>query len=173
MKQERWDEFFMAMAYLVATQSKDSSMHIGAVIVDDHHYVRSVGYNGLPGGANESPSYRHIRPEKYHWYAHAERNAVCAAAAHGTAIRGCTMYTPGVPCTDCARDIIQSGISRVVTHSQWDDDISPEEKGANAWHEIANRSRTMFLECGVFWRQYDGIIRPITTLKRGVPLDGI
>lgn len=166
----RWDEYFMSMAYFVATQSKDPSTHIGAVIVDSAHYVRSVGYNGLPRGADESKPERHARPEKYDWYAHAERNAVCSAASSGTRIAGCSMYTPGVPCTDCAKDIIQSGIKEVITHKRWDESLQPDASGAKVWSEVAVTSMQMFEECGVVWRQFDGLIRPISILRRGESL---
>jgi deoxycytidylate deaminase len=45
---------------------------------------------------------------------HAEVSALMDAAARGAAIKGCTMYVTTFPCHECARNIVSSGISRVV-----------------------------------------------------------
>ncbi|MCC7496850.1 MAG: CMP deaminase, partial [Bryobacterales bacterium] len=55
-----------------------------------------------------------VRPTKYLWMEHAERNAICNAARAGTATEGCTIYVEIMPCMDCARAIVQAGISAVV-----------------------------------------------------------
>lgn len=109
-----WDEKFFAMVDLVASWSRDPSTKTGAVIVDDEHNVRSVGYNGFPRGVDDGIESRYVRPEKYKWTEHAERNAIFAAALHGTPLAWCTMYTAWHPCSDCARAIVQSGIKHLV-----------------------------------------------------------
>jgi dCMP deaminase len=108
-----WDEYFMEMAALVATKSKDPNTQHGAVIVGPNNEVRSTGFNGFPRGVIDNARYN-VRPLKYFYVEHAERNAIYNAARHGTALEGCTMYVTGCPCHDCARGIIQSGIKRVV-----------------------------------------------------------
>jgi deoxycytidylate deaminase len=46
------------------------------------------------------------------------------AAANGHPTRGCIMYLPWYPCADCARAIIQSGISAIVCmEPDWNDHI--------------------------------------------------
>jgi deoxycytidylate deaminase len=45
---------------------------------------------------------------------HAETAALSAAAQHGIAVGGCTLYVTTFPCHDCAKQIIASGIERVV-----------------------------------------------------------
>ena len=44
---------------------------------------------------------------------HAERNAIYAAAREGIRLEGSTIFTPGLPCPDCARAIIQAGIVEI------------------------------------------------------------
>jgi dCMP deaminase len=110
----KWDEYFMAMARLVATKSKDTSVKVGTVIVGPDHEVRSTGYNGFPRGIDETRAYRWERPDKYEWVEHAERNAVYNAARMGMSLKGCTAYMESPPCTDCGRALIQAGIERVV-----------------------------------------------------------
>jgi len=45
---ETWDQYFLRMASLVASRSKDRSSKVGAVVVGPDNEVRSVGYNGFP-----------------------------------------------------------------------------------------------------------------------------
>jgi dCMP deaminase len=119
-----WDTRWMDMARLVATWSKDRSRQCGAVIVDSHQRLISIGWNGFPRGINDDVDERHERPIKYKWTEHAERNALynCAAAGHPTC--NCTMFIPWYPCADCARAIIQSGIIEIVCiEPDWNDHI--------------------------------------------------
>jgi dCMP deaminase len=152
-----WDELFMNMAYLVAMKSKDKQTHLGAVVVGPDNEVRSIGYNGYPRGIDYLLEERQDRPEKYFWFEHAERNAIYNAALIGTSLKGCKMYTMGTPCTDCARACIQAGIVEVIVDKDWDD------HNQDKWLEHAQRSRRMFAEAGVKWRQVD--IKPITIIK--------
>lgn len=156
-----WDKYFMTMVYFVAMKSKDESSKLGAIIVGPDNEIRSTGYNGFPRGAVDTVLARHERPLKYKWYSHAERNACYNAARCGIALKGCKMYTNGIPCTDCAKAIIQSGIVEVITDKWWNDIEkvdSEEQKIANrmAWDDEAKISLEMFNECGVKHREYDG-----------------
>jgi dCMP deaminase len=51
---------------------------------------------------------------KYIWFEHAERNAIYQAARRGLSTEGCTMFVELTPCVECARAIIQAGITQVV-----------------------------------------------------------
>ncbi len=110
-----WDSYFMEMATLVASKSKDRSTKVGCVIVGPNNEVRSTGYNGFCRGVDDENDDRHERPEKYLWTEHAERNAIFNAARNGIRMEDCTAYTTMFPCADCARSFIQSGIRRIVT----------------------------------------------------------
>ena len=119
-----WDKRWMSMCALVASWSKDRSRQTGAVIVDQYNTEISTGWNGFPRGIDDSVEARHERPTKYAWTEHAERNAIYKAASLGRATRGCTMYLPWFPCVDCARAIIQSGISDIIcVEPDWEDKI--------------------------------------------------
>ena len=133
----------MTMVVLVSMKSKDPSTHIGAVVVDDDNSVRTIGYNGLPRGANDNIPERNEKPLKYYYYEHAERNAVYNAALMGISLKGCRMYTNGIPCADCARAVIQSGIKEVIVHSNWEDN-----KPSN-WVESCAIGGDLLKECGV------------------------
>lgn len=105
----------MSVADLVATWSKDRSTKVGCVIVGTASQVLSLGYNGFPRLVDDDVEERHERPAKYFYAEHAERNSVYNAARTGVSLVGSTLYCTLFPCSDCARAIIQSGVSTVVT----------------------------------------------------------
>jgi dCMP deaminase len=117
----RWDSFFMEMAYLVASKSKDRSTKVGAVAVGEGHTMLSMGYNGFVRYCDDEDAARHERPEKYFWTAHAELNVICNAARTGTKLLDAVLYTTSHPCTDCARAIVQSGFKEVILPSKEND----------------------------------------------------
>jgi len=138
-----WQEYFYEMANLVATKSKDISTQIGAVIVGPDNEIRSTGYNSFPKGLNDDLEERQERPEKYYWIEHAERNALYNAAKIGVSTKDCTMYLNcGIPCCDCARGIINSGLKRIYICEK---DITK----SSHWLEHSKRSMVMFEESGV------------------------
>jgi len=137
-----WDEYFMNMANLVSTKSKDRSTKVGCVIVGPNHEIRTTGYNGFCRGIDDDVNERHERPEKYFWAEHAERNALYNAARNGISMDGCDAYVTMVPCADCTRGLIQSGIKRVVVKN-YDDDTSEK------WLDSFTRSNQMMSETGV------------------------
>jgi dCMP deaminase len=113
-----WDDYLLDLAEAVRQKSKDPSSKIGAVLVKDHAII-STGFNGFPIGVDETDPSRWQRPQKYQYVCHAERNAIALAARQGIATAGATLYMvgmgpPTMPCTECAKLIIQAGIKRVV-----------------------------------------------------------
>lgn len=154
-----WDEYFISMMYLVAMKSKDAKTHCGTVIVDDDNEILATGYNSFPRGMNDDVPERQERPEKYYWFEHGERNAVFHAARKGISLKGARAYVTGIPCMDCARALVQSGIKEVIYH-----DIEYER--LPIWEEHHKRTLTLFKECGVVIREYKGeMIGRITALK--------
>lgn len=139
-----WDTYFNNIAEQVKLKSKDERTKIGAIIVGTDNEIVSTGYNSFPRGINDNVPERQERPEKYYWFEHAERNAIYNAARIGVSTKGCTMYlTCGMSCPDCARAIIQSGISKVY--------INENGEGAKSdyWKDKFLRSVQMFEEAGV------------------------
>jgi dCMP deaminase len=158
-----WDEYFMTMAYLAAMRSKDESTHCGAVIIDDMKNVVATGYNSFVRGINDNVPERQERPEKYMWFEHGERNAIYSAAMRGCTLRGCTIYVTGIPCADCARAIIQSGIKEVIVRTR--------ENFGSEWNKSMEVTCTMFTESGVRLKEIDvDFIREIYEFTRGEKL---
>ena len=113
-----WDEYFMGLAHLSAKRSKDPSTQVGAVIVNEEKRVVGVGYNGFPYGCedDEFPWNREgdLLNTKYPYVVHAELNAILNSIQK---LSGCTLYVSLFPCNECAKAIIQSGITHIVYES--------------------------------------------------------
>ena len=109
-----WDEYFMGVALLAAERSKDPNTQVGAAIIDDDNRILSTGYNGFPYGCSDDtfPWERDGEDTKYKYVVHAELNAILNA--HGKSLEGSRLYVDLFPCNECAKAIIQSGISEVV-----------------------------------------------------------
>jgi len=116
----KWDKRFLELAKHIASWSEDRSTKVGCVLVGPNKEIRATGYNGFPRGIKDKEE-RHERPAKYDWTEHAERNAIYNAARTGVPLEGTTAYLQWFPCVDCARALIQSGITEVVcTEPDWD-----------------------------------------------------
>ena len=139
-----WTEYFLNIAEQVKLKSKDKSTQIGAVIVGSDNEVLSTGYNSFPRGLDDSLGERQERPEKYYWIEHAERNAIFNAARIGVSLKNSTIYlTSGLPCMDCARGIVNSGIKVVWCKTEC------TTKNKEKWVESQKRSKQLLNECGV------------------------
>jgi len=139
-----WNEYFLGIAEQVKMKSKDQSTQIGAVIVGKDKEILSTGYNSFPRGLDDNLPERQERPLKYFYFEHAERNAIYNAARVGIPLDGSTIYlTSGLPCSDCARAIINSGIKQVFCKSIC------TTKNKEKWVESQEVSLLMLKECGV------------------------
>lgn len=113
------DTNFINIATELASASKCVSKQVGAVIVKDGR-ILSTGYNGTPAGYkncrdhwdNEYTSEHHEWSKTYE--IHAEMNAIIWAARKGISIEGATIYVTLEPCSECSKNLIASGISRIV-----------------------------------------------------------
>ena len=132
----KWDSRFMELAKLVASWSKDDSTKVGAVIVDEQRRIVSTGYNGPPQGVKDEYA---DRTQKLRRTLHAETNALAFAQRN---VRGCTIYITHPPCAQCAAQIIQHGIRKVVF------DL-PTYNFLTRWGDDYKESLAMFSEVGV------------------------
>lgn len=118
-----WNDWFLRIAYEVSYKSKDQKTKIGSVIVKDKQVIK-IGYNGFPAKIDDNIKERHERPAKYEWTVHSEANAICAAAKYGAQVNDSQLFTLAVPCRECFKLIISSGIKEVFYHSlfqvEWD-----------------------------------------------------
>lgn len=132
-KRPSWDEYFMEIAEVTKSRSNCIRMNVGVVIVRDKRIV-TTGYNGTPmgvkncfeGGCKRCMD-RHnnlIRAGENKEKCvciHGEQNAILQSAYHGVSTRGATMYSTVMPCTSCAKMILNCGIVRVVYKEKYTD----------------------------------------------------
>jgi len=160
--QKEWDIYFMKVAKLSSEMSKCLSRKIGACLVRDNHII-ACGYNGPASGVThcdyrlDDGSYSFVTypisdtcPRKRMGYGsgdgmehcpavHAEVNTICFAARNGIATDGATIYCwCNTPCTDCAKELINAGIKRIVCLGMTE---------SRPWASI--KSEDMFRETGV------------------------
>ena len=146
-----WDQYFISICETVKEKSKDDSTQIGVVIAGEDKQIITTGYNSFPRGIDDSVVERQERPEKYMWFSHAETNAIINAALNGTSTKNSVMYMScGIPCPDCARNIINAGVSEIVCKKTQEVMNNPQK-----WEELSKRSMQMFKESGVKVRHWD------------------
>ena len=136
-----WDQYYLDICKVVAARSKDPNTQIGCVIIGPNHEIRSTGYNSFPRGIRDDVPERLVRPTKYLWIEHAERNAIFAAARSGLPTAGATLIATFHPCADCARAIVQAGIATLYT-------LAPDFADP-LWGNAFQCSRTVLEEGGV------------------------
>ena len=113
------DKNFMKIAEEIANASNCVSRHVGAVIVKDGRVI-STGYNGTPKGyMNCSEHWNNEYTKDHHDWSllheiHAEMNAIIWAARTGISIEGSTLYCTTEPCSECSKNLIASGVTRIV-----------------------------------------------------------
>ena len=138
----KWARRYLDIAKNVATWSKDPSTQIGAVAVGDKGQILSQGYNGFPRGVKDTNDRYNNREEKYKYVVHGEMNCIYNACNSGVSLNGATLYVTGLPvCSECAKGIIQVGISKVVM--EYPKDI-PDN-----WRKSLEFTEQMFNEAGV------------------------
>ena len=135
------------MALLTAQRSKDNTSQVGACIVSRENKILSMGYNGMPTGCfdDDMPWEREGEPlkTKYMYVCHAELNAILNHASGTGSLKGARIYTTLFPCNECAKALIQSGISQVIYY---------EDKYADSDSVIA--SKRMFDMVGIRYTPY-------------------
>ncbi len=133
-KRPSWETYFMDIGFLVAKRSTCRRRAVGSVIVKDRR-ILSTGYNGAPSGIRHCIEVGCLREElkvpsgQCHELCrgiHAEQNAIIQAAYHGVSIKGATLFCTNLPCSICAKMIINAGITRIYYHSGYADKMSEE-----------------------------------------------
>lgn len=131
------NKVYMNVAYQFAKCSYAERRQVGAVIVKDGQII-SFGYNGTPNGFNndceeiqirlaDNPDHLQVLIDKGYdckngccskqvtkkEVLHAESNAITKVAQTTISSTGAALYVTTSPCFDCAKLIIQSGITKV------------------------------------------------------------
>jgi dCMP deaminase len=81
--------------------------------------IISDGYNGTPSGFDNCCE---DGEGNTHWYVlHAEANAILKVSKSTNSALGATLYLTLSPCKECAKLILQAGITRVVFKNEYKD----------------------------------------------------
>jgi dCMP deaminase len=119
-KKERpsWDEYFMSFAYLTSLRSSCVRLHVGCVLVKDNRII-STGYNGhLPN----TPHTSIVRDGHEQMTVHAESNAITDAAKRGVSLNDATAYVTHLPCLNCCKVLVASGIKKIIYGEEYKND---------------------------------------------------
>jgi dCMP deaminase len=171
MHRYTWDEYFMTMAYLVSMKSKDPSTRVGAVIVNVDNQIMSTGYNGFPRGIEDLEERYTNKEYKYLAINHAEENAILQCARNGISSLDCRLYVPWIPCSRCAKSIIQSGINEVIYDANFPG--NKQENQSDEWRQSVVISQEILMEAKVNVRIFNGNIIDIKGLYSGNIFDFI
>ena len=120
---KKWDDYLMRVAFAAAMNSTCLRHSWGAVLVREKRIV-STGYNGSPSGSlnctelgyclkdkKKLPSGQYGIAHECH-AVHAEANAIIQAGWEKA--KGGTLYCMGMPCYQCAKLIVNVGITEVI-----------------------------------------------------------
>ena len=140
-----WPSYYFSLIQTIKQKSKDPHTKVGCLIVGSGREILSTGYNSFPRQLQDNVEERSKRPEKYFWIEHAERNAIYNAARAGIRLEEAEIWMQGLPCPDCARAIIQSGIKKI--HIDWEEWLKWTSPTYTS--DLTNRSIDMLRECGV------------------------
>ena len=133
-KRPSWDEYFLRITKEVAQRSTCLRRQVGALLVLDKH-ILTTGYNGAPSGLPHCLEIGCLReqlkvpPGERHELCrglHAEMNALLQASQCGVKISGATLYTTTYPCSLCAKMLVNTGIKRIVTLTDYPDALAKE-----------------------------------------------
>ena len=105
------DSRYLRMAKIWAENSYCERRKVGALLVKDKMII-SDGFNGTPQGFENECEDENGNTKSY--VLHAEANAITKVAQTSNSSRNATLYVTTSPCIECAKLIIQSGITRVV-----------------------------------------------------------
>lgn len=129
-----WETYFMEITFLVAKRSTCLRRVVGALIVKDKR-ILTTGYNGAPTGIKHCVEIGCLR-EKLNVASgenhelcrgiHAEQNAIIQAALHGVSIKNAGLFCTNLPCSICAKMIINAGINKIYYASGYADSLSGE-----------------------------------------------
>jgi len=144
------DEYFMAMAKLVATRTTCLRRAVGCVLVSERGHVLATGYNGVASGAAHCNSHDGFDPVGYPFACegafagsgnlldtceaiHAEQNALLQC--HDVwAIDVC--YVTTFPCVPCMKLLLGTGCRRIA----FAEDYAHREAAERIWTNAGRAS---------------------------------
>lgn len=138
---------YIKIAQNIGNLSYCKRKQVGSVIVKDNNII-STGYNGTPAGM---PNVCENTEGETNWFTlHSESNAIAKLTKSTQSSDGSILYITLSPCKDCAKLILQSGITEIyylVQHSCEEGLKFLTEQGVKCTH-IAREVNNVFEEGG-------------------------
>ena len=115
------DEYFLAIANIVAARATCDRLWCGCVLVRDREII-ATGYNGASSGMAECDEVGHLLVKengKNHCKRtiHAEQNAIYQARKRHANLNDVTAYINATPCENCLLELLRCGVRRVICGS--------------------------------------------------------
>lgn len=118
---------YMLIAMVSGLVSRDPSTQVGACIVDKNGNVISTGFNCPPKGwSSDEFMWDKLSEEelnKYTYITHAEMNGLANFVGTKNSLEGASVYVTFLPCPNCAKNLIQNGIKKVVYLADADNNL--------------------------------------------------
>lgn len=125
-------EYFIDITKLVSKRSTCLRRSVGAIIVKDKR-ILATGYNGAPKGIKHCKDVGCIRSEfdipsgerdELCRGVHAEQNAIIQSALYGVSIKDSMLFCTTLPCSICAKMIINAEIKEVIYSQNYNNELT-------------------------------------------------
>lgn len=136
------DKMYLQGAFGAARHSTDPNTQVGAMLVIPRQGPLVSSWNFVPP-AISSAGYPRKPEHKNYCTEHAERAVIFKALQNGLPVKHLHLYCTWAACAECARAIIDFGISRVVTSSVL------LERTPDRWRESVLQGLSMMRDSGV------------------------
>jgi dCMP deaminase len=171
------EDYIMRLACLTAMRSPDPSTKVGACIINEDRRIVGLGFNDFPHryinqNFNEEYDFKKLEEKskmgksdklfnKNSYLCHAAESAILNKNTKN--LINCSMFTNVLPCNECFKLIVQSGIKKV---------FYLDEKNDGDWRESTQGSKVMSLLCDVELIKYEkSNLTPIEFISRGKALE--
>lgn len=104
---------YMRMAKEMSILSPDMETKVGAIMLSSDSRIIASSLNGFLRGApdDDLPA---VRPVKYEFIQHAERNLIYNCAYEGIRTKDTTIICTLSPCLECLRACFQAGVKTII-----------------------------------------------------------
>lgn len=149
--------------YGEAALSPDPSTQIGAIILSRSNYpwYGTISHNRPVCGWEMTEADWETKSRKYLVVEHAERNAIYKAARAGLPLAFSTMVASWAACADCARAIVEVGITTLIRH------VPPSDDASDRWMSSVEIGDKILVAGGVEIINVEGLISGAPGILRG------
>jgi dCMP deaminase len=152
------DGVFLGDVWRMAEYSQDSNTQVASALVSWTGGLLLAGWNELPT-ALCNKGYPKSANTKNYCTEHAERRVLYKAVENDIPTKGLQMYGTWIGCSECARAIIQFGITRVVTFRKLVELTPPK------WEESVYQGLNMMKDAGITVVGWSGELRPSNKIR--------